>query len=238
MASEMKTHVTLMTAAFLAACSSSPETITTGTSLPQFERFTPARSAYQLIPGDQIEVTVHSAPELSRTVTVGPDGRIQLPLVQPVLVADLTVPQAQQSVMQQLSSALVDPRLDMVVSTYAPQKVFVGGDVGQPGVFDLPGQIDPLQAIIMAGGFTDTSRPTEVILLRRNFEGGIESYSFDIKAGIYNPQLARFGPLQRFDVIYVPKSRIAQQNLFIEQYLLKALPIDFSLVYDLAPRRY
>jgi polysaccharide export outer membrane protein len=133
-----------------------------------------------------------------------------------------------------MSNTLVDPTLDVVVGTFAPKRVFVGGEVNAPGILELPGQIDPLQAIIMAGGFTERARETQVILIRRLPGGEVISFDFDIKAGWTNPKLASFGPMERFDVIYVPKSRIAVQNQFIQQYIRNALPIDFSFYYDIA----
>ena len=238
MALIMRLPVTIVFGSVLAACTSSPEVQPTGTNIGSFEAFTPARSGYRLIPGDQLEITLHAVPDLSRMVTVGPDGRIAMPLVQPIMVADLTIPQAQQVVTEAMSMALVDPRLDLSVTTYAPQRVFVGGEVGMPGVMELPGQIDALQAIIMAGGFTDSSNMKQVILIRRNPGGPIENYSFNIKQGVYNPQLAKLGALQNFDVIYVPKTPIAQQNLFIQQYIRNALPIDFNIAYNIGNRNY
>ena len=56
----------------------------------------------------------------------------------------------------------------------------------------------------------------------------------DIRAGLNDPRLADFTPLRRFDVVYVPRSAIAEENLFMEQWFRSALPIDFSLYYDLA----
>lgn len=238
MALIMKLPVTLVFGSVLAACTSSYQAQPPAPMSGNFETFSPARSGYRLIPGDQLEITMHAVPELSQSVTVGPDGRITMPLVPPIMVADLTIPEAQQVVAQTMSMALVDPRLDLSVSAYAPQRVFVGGEVGQPGVIEMPGQIDPLQAVIMAGGFTDRSNAKQVILIRRSPGGDIQSYSFNVKEGIYNPQLARFGPLQRFDVIYVPKTPIAQQNLFIQQYIRNALPIDFSFYYNIGDRQY
>lgn len=233
----MKNPTFLVMGGLLAACSTNPTAEQLPPTGPRFERFVPDRSSYQLTPGDQLEITVHGAPEMSRSVTIGPDGRITMPLVPPIMVADLTINQARQAVMQGMAIALVDPRLDVSVSGYGPQQIFVGGEVGQPGILEIPGQIDALQAIIMAGGFTDRSSRNQVIMLRREPRGEVQSYSFDVQTGIYNPELARFGPLQKFDVIYVPKSRIAQHNLFLRQFVFEGLPVNFSLYYDLGDSR-
>ena len=84
---------------------------------PKFEAFSPNRSAYRLSPGDQLEITMHAVPDMTRSVTVGPDGRISMPLVPPIQVGNLTLLEARQVIMQQMSQALVDARLDVSVAT-------------------------------------------------------------------------------------------------------------------------
>lgn len=189
---------------------------------------------YLLAPGDQLDIIVHTAPELSRTITVGPDGRFRMPYSPPVLAAARTVDEVRESVQFAMSRELNDPDVDILLVGTASQRVFVGGEVENPGMFDMPGLIDPLQAIIMAGGVTDTGRSRTVILMRRMPGGELKSAVFDLKAGIYDPSLADWAPLRRFDVVYVTRKPIADQNLFVRQYVRDALPIDFSLFYDIA----
>ncbi len=188
--------------------------------------------AYLLAPGDTLEVVVHSAPELSRAVTVAPDGRIELPLAGGVRAAARTTGEVRSALMQALARELRDPDLDVLATGFGSQKVFVGGEVASPGMYDLPGTIDPLQAILMAGGLSDRARTGQVVLLRRLPGGEVRSAVIDIEAGLYDPRLAGWLPLQRFDVVYVPRSRISEQNLFVQQWIRQALPIEFSLFYD------
>ena len=132
-----------------------------------------------------------------------------------------------------MATELNDPDVDVLLTGTASQRIFVGGDVAAPGMFDMPGQIDPLQAIIMAGGVTETGNARTVVLMRRMPGGEVKSAVFDLKAGVYDPNLADWSPLRRFDVVYVTRKRIADQNLFVRQYIRDALPIDFSLFYDI-----
>lgn len=219
--------------ALLAACTTAP------TPSPDFPE-TPWQKAartdaeYLLAPGDELELTVYSAPELSRTVSVAPDGRVRLPLIAPIFAAGRTPDQLAAHVRAAYESELRSPDLDVLVTNYASQQVFVGGEVNTPGLFDLPGQIDPLQAIILAGGRTDRAHGREAFIMRRQPGGEVRTAVFDINAGLSDPALATWGPLQRFDVVYVPRSRIANQNLFIQQYIRQALPIEFSLFYDIS----
>ncbi len=193
-----------------------------------------ADALYLLAPGDQLEVIVHTAPELSRTVTIGPDGVFRMPYSPPILAAARTVDEVRAGVQTAMATELNDPDVDVLLTGTPSQRIFVGGDVAAPGMFDMPGQIDPLQAIIMAGGVTETGSARTVVLMRRMPGGELKSAVFDLKAGVYDPSLADWSPLRRFDVVFVTRKPIADQNLFVRQYIRDALPIDFSLFYDIA----
>lgn len=188
---------------------------------------------YLLAPGDQIEIVVHTAPELSRQVTVGPDGRVRMPFSGPVSVAGRSLESTQVAMRTALSSELKDPDLDVLLVGTPSQQIFVGGEVANPGLIELPGAIDPLQAVIMAGGITDEGRASTVVLMRRMPGGEVKSAVFDLKSGVYDPRLAEWTALRRFDVVYVTRKPIADENLFIRQYVLQALPLDISFFYNL-----
>lgn len=193
-----------------------------------------ADSAYLLAPGDKIEVVVHTAPELSRELVVAPDGRIRMPLAGTVMAMALSPDELADILREALASELIDPDLDVITTSFASQKVFVGGEVREPGMFDLPGQIDPLQAIVMAGGLTRDAQAKEVVLIRRMAGGEVRSAVIDVRSGLRDPAFASWLPLRRFDVIYVPRTRISEQNQFVQQYIRDALPIQFSLYYDVS----
>lgn len=194
--------------------------------------------AYKFYPGDQLNISFQHAPELDKDLVVAPDGRISLPLMDPVVVADLSVSELQNILERVYTRELVDPSLTVTLTEAVPQKVFIGGEVASPGVFDLPGQIDPLQAIVMAGGLLSTSKPEQVIILRRGSDGKIMTRVVDVKNALKDPNHLDIGPLQRFDVVYVSRKRIANQNLFVDQFILSALPIDFSFFYDIGEERF
>lgn len=194
--------------------------------------------SYRFYPGDKLGLTFRTAPELDRELTVAPDGRVALPLIGSVMIANLSADDLRRGLEKAYYRELVDPTLTVTPLEFASQQVFVGGDVRNPGLYPLPGQIDPLQAILMAGGWTDTAKPSQVILMRRGEKGRIMTRVVDVKNGIVDPSLLNVGPLRRFDVVFVTRSRIADENLFVQQFILNALPIDFSFYYNLKDSRY
>ena len=185
--------------------------------------------AYRLYPGDQIDVTVPSAPELNRTgVTLGPDGRISLPLISPVMAADLAPAELEQRLSAAYSAQLNDPRAEVSLKAAVPLRVFVGGEVSKAGVYDMPGDVDALQAVIMAGGFLPTADPHKALLIRRGQGGRPMARTVDLGRAVYGAPRPDSPPLRRFDVVFIPRSGIAKVGLFVEQYLRDTVPVQFS----------
>jgi polysaccharide export outer membrane protein len=190
---------------------------------------------YRIYPGDVLDVSAPSAPELNRTVTVEPDGRISLPLIGVVMAADRTVPDLAQTLTHIYSGQLVRPEIDVDVKTATPLRVFVGGEVGKPGVYDMPGDINALQAVILAGGFTPNSRLSQVVIIRRGPGGRAMMRTVDLHNAIFSASLTDAIPLRRLDVIYVPRTGLA--NLaFMVQALKNIVPVQFS--YAIGPNNY
>lgn len=183
---------------------------------------------YRFYPGDEIEMTVPSAPELNKTATVQPDGRIAAPLVSPVMAADRTIGELQASLSQAYAGTLLRPQVQISVKATAPLKVFVGGEVGNPGVFDMAGDGDALRAIIQAGGFKTTAKRNQVVIIRRGPDGRAMMRTADLLRGLTSPGGADLVPLRRFDIVYVPRSGAAETGLFMQQYFRDLLPVSFS----------
>jgi polysaccharide export outer membrane protein len=181
---------------------------------------------YRLYPGDEIDVAVPSAPELNKTAIVQPDGRVTLPLIEPQMAADRTAPQLEAELSSAYASQLLRPQVSVTVRAQ-PLKVFVGGEVAKPGVYDMPGDIDALRAIIEAGGFNDTAKRSEVVIIRRGPGGLAMLRTVDLASPLKDPSHADLVPLRRFDVIYVPKTGLAEIGAYMNQ-IRNALPVTFT----------
>jgi polysaccharide export outer membrane protein len=197
-----------------------------------FQQWVEYEPQYTLVPGDQLEIVVMSAPELSRTLTVGPDGRVVMPMVRPIMAANKTFGQVQSEITAELATQLRDPRIAVTPRAYAPEQIYVGGQVGQPGTYTIPGQIGALEGILMAGGLRPTARSRRIAVLRRAPNGGMMMRTVDIRGGLlnireYNDNLQ----LRRGDIIYVPQSTIGEIGTFMENFR-RTLPLDVNLSYQ------
>jgi len=186
---------------------------------------------YRLYPGDVLSVEAPSAPELNRTVTVQADGRISLPLIPPQMVADRSIEDVEAILSRAYASQLLRPDIYVDVRTPTPLKVFVGGEVDKPGVYDMPGDINALQAIIMAGGFKTSGKRSEVIIIRRGADGRAMLRTANLIRGTTDPARASLVPLRRFDIVYVPRTGIAEVGVFVQQYLRDTLPVQLGFSY-------
>jgi protein involved in polysaccharide export with SLBB domain len=205
-------------------------------ALPQsgpYQSWTDADPQYRFFPGDEVEIVVRSAPELSRTLKIAPDGRLNLPLLEPIMAADLTGPELSAIIGKAYSGVLRDPAVDVIGRSFGSQQIYVSGEVRTPGVYELTAPIDAFQAVARAGGFLTSARTNEVLILRRSPGGEARVYRADLSDPAFRAGLSQLGPLQRFDVIFVPRSTIAEIGLFMQQYVREALPVNFSLFYDL-----
>lgn len=187
-----------------------------------FADWTDDEPEYVLYPGDEIEVATPTAPELTRTLRVGPDGRVSLPLVGQLMAADRTIAELEQAASGAYASQLVRPVVEITLKTAGPLKVWVAGEVRNPGVLDMNGDIDAYQAVVQAGDFLPTAKPQEVALIRRGPGGRRMMRVIDLR-----PRRGEVVALRRGDLIYVPRSNLGELANFFTQ-IRNALPIGFN----------
>jgi polysaccharide export outer membrane protein len=121
---------------------------------------------YRIGPEDVLRISVWENPELSLDVVVRPDGKISVPLIQDVQAAGLTAGQVAAAIQRNLLTYIKDPNVSVIVLQVNASKYFVIGYVKSPGVFPLRGDVSVLQAISLAGGFTDFASPRKIRLVR------------------------------------------------------------------------
>jgi polysaccharide export outer membrane protein len=126
----------------------------------------PQLGSYVLGPGDVIGVSVAENDELARTVTIGPDGRVTLPLVGVVTAGGLTVEQLHSRLTQLYRQFIKGPQVALVIVQFRRIRVTVLGQVRGPGPRELPASATVLDAIAVAGGPADGAAATQAYLIR------------------------------------------------------------------------
>ena len=201
------------------------------TQIQAFAPWSAESSPHELAAGDEIELKFLLNTELNDKLTIGPDGRATVPLLGAVQAGGRTVAQFKDDLQTLYEPKLRVAQLDVVVRNYGSSRVYVGGEVKSPGVISIPAPVDTLQGVLMAGGMLPTARSDEVVVIRRRA---------DTKPMLRTVNLRRYAgqatagddfPLRSGDVVFVPRSGIAELDLFVDQYLNQALPFQKGLSF-------
>ena len=179
---------------------------------------------YRLQVSDRMELKFFYAPQLNETVKVRPDGRLSLQLIGEIQAAGRTVADFEGELEQRYGSSLQKPDVAVVMQDFAPPRVYVGGEVRSPGTIELRGPMTTFQSIMNAGGFTHDAKPETVVVLRYQDSANPTFIRLDLKPTSKKRTLADI-EIQPFDVIYVPRSRIATVADFFGRYIGNIVPL-------------
>ncbi len=158
---------------------------------------------YVIGQGDVLEVLVWRNEQLSRQVVVRPDGQISLPLLQDLQAEGLTVLELKNEITRRFSEYVVNPRVTVIVSELTSYKVNVLGRVVTPGVYPITGKTTLVEAISMAGGFTEWANKRKITVITH--QGGREKkIKVNYKKIISGKDPSQNIILQRGDTIIVP----------------------------------
>jgi polysaccharide export outer membrane protein len=165
---------------------------------------------YRIGGGDILEVTVWQKPDLSRQVTVRPDGMITLPLIQDVPARGLTVPELREEIAAELSKLVNDPNVTVIVSRASSFTVYTLGALGTNGMFHLSDKTTVYQLLAMAGGPTPEADLSRVSILRKNVRVPLDiSINPGRGSQLTNPVLAPG------DVLIVPSREVPNMRILI-----------------------
>jgi len=121
---------------------------------------------YKIGAEDVLHISVWDNKELTLDVVVRPDGKVSFPLVQDVQAEGLTAAELGDVIHQKLLSFVKDPQVSVIVTQVNAPRIYVLGNVAKPGVFPLRSDTSVLQALSLAGGFTQFASPRSMKLVR------------------------------------------------------------------------
>lgn len=186
------------------------------------KNFSDRQPRYKLEAGDQFDISFELNPEFNQAVTVQPDGYITLRGVGDVPVKGQTVPELTETLRKDYSKILNDPLISVVLKDFEKPYFIADGQVGKPGKYDLRGDVTLTEAVAMAGGFTDASKHSQVLLFRRASEGWYQAETFNLKQMEKKGNLKEDPVLRAGDMFFVPKNKLSKMKAFIPQSSLGA----------------
>lgn len=156
---------------------------------------------------DQLNIVVWRNPDLSATVTVRPDGRISLPLVENIVAAGRQPADLSREIETALSKYIREPVVTVMVNNFqgvSTEQIRIVGEATKPQAVPFRQNMTLLDVMIQAGGLTDFADGNGAVLVRGS-EGG-KQYSVRLKDLLKRGDISANVDIKPGDIIIVPQS--------------------------------
>ncbi|MGA8150802.1 MAG: polysaccharide biosynthesis/export family protein [Terriglobales bacterium] len=171
----------------------------------------PRDSRYRIAPGDTFDLNFDLTPEFNQLlVAVQPDGFVTLRGVGDIKVQGQTVPELTETVRMAYSKILNNPIISIVLKDFQKPYFVADGQVGKPGKYDLRGDVTLTEAIAIAGGFTDASKHSQVLLFRRVDDQWMSAQIINVKQMEKQGNLHEDPFVRPGDMLFVPKNTFSK----------------------------
>jgi polysaccharide biosynthesis/export protein len=159
--------------------------------------------AYRLQCSDALDLKYRYTPEFDQVVSIGPDGQAHIAGLGVIEAGGLTLAQFHEELVRLSAVRLKDPDVSVGLKDFVKPFIFVEGEVNTPGRVELRGETSALDAIALAGGFRTSSRPSAVLLLRRDEKGSEQTRVLNLQRILSQHRLEEAPTLQSGDRLYV-----------------------------------
>ncbi len=160
-----------------------------------------ATGDYRIGEEDELAISVYGDPDLAKTQTVRPGGKISFPLIGDITASGRTPSELRDEMAQQLARYVKQPNVTVIITKYNSRKISVLGEVRTPGLLRVSSDITLLEAISRSGGLTEDADLQGSLLIR---DGHIQPVNFE--------KLFKQGDLSQ-DVLLRPSDAILIPNL-------------------------
>ena len=122
---------------------------------------------YIIGPEDVLDIFVWKEESLTKTVPVRIDGKISLPLLDDIQASGLTPLQLKDELTKKLSGFVDNPTVTVTVKEANSYRVFISGEVKQPGIVRIRSEVTLVNLIIMVGGFTEWANKRKILIITK-----------------------------------------------------------------------
>jgi len=183
--------------------------------------------------GDTLEIKFFYNPELNTIQTIRPDGKIDLQLIGEVTARGKSPEELKEELIKSYSKHIRQLDISIAVQSFSNRRVYVGGQVNDPGSIPMPGKLTVLEALMLAGGIDVESGGYKDVLLIR-YENGQWTGGKINMGKIFNGESTLPVYLKPLDIVFVPEKKISRVNRWVDQHLTDILPV-FGLSYTINP---
>lgn len=186
---------------------------------PRADTPSPVSDAYRIRSGDKLGVRFLYHPEFNEpAAVVRPDGFITLPVIDEVMAKGLTVSELKTGIEKAYGETLLNPVITVSLVEFIAPRVFVGGQVAKPGSYELRAGQSLIQALILAGGFTQDANRKMVLHARPDKDGKLKLTTFDVLQMLSESKTAQDVSLQNGDYVFVPDSKLSKVSRILQAF--------------------
>lgn len=190
-----------------------------------------AGDTYRISHGDVVDISFLYNEDLSRQgITVRPDGRISYPYAGEIMAAGMTVPQLDSVLTERFSEIVREPEISVIVREFVEPMVYVLGSVSSAGGFPWRRGMTLMSALALGRGPNSDARRNGVLVIRRVAPDRVVGIQIDVGELTGGHRFDLDIPLEPYDIVFVPRSRVASAADFVENlYTLLSRPMDLYI---------
>jgi polysaccharide export outer membrane protein len=177
-----------------------PRTSTAPPATPRGEAPPPD---YVIGADDVLSIVFWRDKDMSADVTVRPDGKISLPLLNEIQAAGYTPEQLRAKLVEAAGKYIEEPNTTVVVREIHSRKVFITGNIANPGAYPLTSEINVLQLVAQAGGLVEYADSKNIVVLRKQ-DGRQRSFKVNYNEVIKQKNVQQNISLKPGDTVVVP----------------------------------
>lgn len=171
--------------------------------------------AYRVQPGDSVEIQYRYTPEFNAKAIIQPDGNISIPIAGMVHIGGLSLADAREAIAAKAAERLRDPEVIVLLTDFVKPTFTVAGEVAKPGRYDLRGGMSAVDAVAVSGGFKDSSKHSQVILVRRLNDEFADVRVINMKKVMTAEGMREDLRLQNGDLLIVPQNLVSKMERYV-----------------------
>ena len=187
---------------------------------------------YILRPDDAVSIHIFGYPDLSYpsqpnpySLTIRPDGKITYPFLGEIKAEGMSPQALAQLIFEQLGSYYVNPRVTVNVVHFSTERVYVVGEVNQPGLYELDKSRNLMDALGAAKGWTKDAAKTKVFIIHKDHQG--EPLRVNLMDLLKKGDVTKNIRLQEGDIVYLTQNH----RIDIANDILPLTAIFYNLRY-------
>ena len=183
---------------------------------------------------DHLKKAITTSPRgQSKLSTIRPDGYLSLPIIDDIKAAGKTIPRLKAIATKEYSKLIRNLTVSIILKKMRANLVYIMGEVKKPDYYLMERPTTVMQMLSKSGGVLNTAEKSTIMVIRRDKQNRPVARLVNLKKIIEQGNIGHDITLVQYDIIYVPKSRIARANLFVDQYINQMIPDLFTANYNM-----